>query len=332
MWPENFDIVVANPPYGNKENMGLYAKYNKKCLNLYRKWFISVHPATHYLNQNPKNFYNRIINKSEFDKDLVDLVIFNANTIFGTEFFYPCAISTFSNNKTGGISVYNGIYDSYKEINSIEDLHLLDISPVFNPLYTKIKEIPGNKLSDTVKQPKRLKEKDSKWGWYNGEDRKDKNSINIGKIQASGIVYINRIKGNVEFGNKESSMFSGGAANRKAINYSIKMPMWKKDFWILANKSYVNVNENPSKAGPHLFWNFETEKEAQNFLDYLKTDFARFCLALMKITQCRDLWTISLIPWLDFTEKWDDQKLYTHFDITEEEQEFIRSVIPPYYN
>jgi len=335
MWPEKFDIIIANPPYGGPDSSGLYVKYNKKCLELYNEWFISVHPANHYLSKNPNNSYNRIINRTEFDKDLIDLVIFNANPIFGTEFFYPCAISTFSNNKKGGIKIYNGIYDSHKEINSIEDLHLLDISSIFKSLYSKIKEIPGNKLSDNVKQPKRLKEKDPILGWFNTVNlgRIKGHTVNVGRIKGHTVngVSVNRIKGNLE-NSVDIGKIMRNLANRKVINYSMNMTMWQNDFWILANKSYVNVNENPSKATPYLFWNFETEQEAQNFLDYLKTDFARFCLALMKIDQHRDKWTISLIPWMDFTQEWTDEKLYAHFNISEEEQEFIKRVIPPYYN
>jgi hypothetical protein len=41
---------------------------------------------------------------------------------------------------------------------------------------------------------------------------------------------------------------------------------------------------------------------------------------------------LKAVPWMDFTQEWTDEKLYAHFNITEEEQSFIKEVIPPYYD
>ena len=35
---------------------------------------------------------------------------------------------------------------------------------------------------------------------------------------------------------------------------------------------------------------------------------------------------------MDFTQEWTDERLYKHFNITEEEQAFIKEIIPPYYD
>ena len=41
---------------------------------------------------------------------------------------------------------------------------------------------------------------------------------------------------------------------------------------------------------------------------------------------------LSIIPWLDFTESWDDEKLFEKFDVSEELQKYIREFLPDYYN
>ena len=41
---------------------------------------------------------------------------------------------------------------------------------------------------------------------------------------------------------------------------------------------------------------------------------------------------LKSVPLVDFTQEWTDEKLYVHFNITEEEQAFIKEVIPPYYD
>ena len=76
---------------------------------------------------------------------------------------------------------------------------------------------------------------------------------------------------------------------------------------------------------------FNTEIEAENFLSYIKTDFARFCLSIYKITQNQYSNIFEYVPWLDFDKEWTDDKLYKHFDLTEIEVKFIENNIPKYY-
>ena len=76
---------------------------------------------------------------------------------------------------------------------------------------------------------------------------------------------------------------------------------------------------------------FNTEKDAENFLNYIKTNFARFCLSIFKITQNQYSNIFEYIPWMDFSQEWTDEKLYKHFDISEEEIKFIEKHIPKYY-
>ena len=55
------------------------------------------------------------------------------------------------------------------------------------------------------------------------------------------------------------------------------------------------------------------------------------CFAINKTTQ-KVTTGLNSIPWMDFTQEWTDEKLYKHFNITEEEQAFIKKIIPPYYD
>ena len=40
---------------------------------------------------------------------------------------------------------------------------------------------------------------------------------------------------------------------------------------------------------------------------------------------------MDLIPWLDFTEEWDDDKLFKKFDISQELQDYIRDFLPDFH-
>jgi hypothetical protein len=102
--------------------------------------------------------------------------------------------------------------------------------------------------------------------------------------------------------------------------------MVKDDFYTLCGKE-IKTTSNPEKQ----FVSFINEKEADNFISYIKTKFVRFCLSILKNNKNVHRGEMAFIPWLDFTQEWTDEKLYKHFSITEEEIKFIEKHIPKYY-
>jgi hypothetical protein len=103
--------------------------------------------------------------------------------------------------------------------------------------------------------------------------------------------------------------------------------MIQDDFYTIVTKDTVVLN---SKA-KHMYFSFVTETEAINFLEYIKTDFCRFCLSIYKNNSQLDRGELEIIPWLDFTKKWTDEVLSLEFNLTEEEIKFIEKNIPKYY-
>ena len=81
-----------------------------------------------------------------------------------------------------------------------------------------------------------------------------------------------------------------------------------------------------------MVWEFNTETERDNFIHYMMTDFTRFLLAIYKNNNHNDSGELDLVPMLNFKESWDDEKLYKHFNISKETQEYIRNFLPDYYN
>lgn len=72
---------------------------------------------------------------------------------------------------------------------------------------------------------------------------------------------------------------------------------------------------------------FKSKAEAEKFLAYLKTDFARYLLGLRKVTQHvpRDRW--DWVPLMDTSVAWTDEKLFEHFKLTKQEQLHIKSKV-----
>ena len=56
------------------------------------------------------------------------------------------------------------------------------------------------------------------------------------------------------------------------------------------------------------------------------------CLSIYKINSETANGELEAVPWLDFTQEWTDEKLYKHFNLTQDEINFIEENIPDYYN
>lgn len=74
---------------------------------------------------------------------------------------------------------------------------------------------------------------------------------------------------------------------------------------------------------------YDTLEECHNLASYISTRFFRFLVLLMKVTQDATQKVYTFVPTQDFSEAWTDEKLYDKYGITDEEKEFIESLIRP---
>ena len=74
---------------------------------------------------------------------------------------------------------------------------------------------------------------------------------------------------------------------------------------------------------------FNTKAGAENLLGYLKTRFVRFLVSVVATTQHISKDSFVFVPVQDFSEPWDDAKLYKKYKLTREEIAFIESMIKP---
>lgn len=103
--------------------------------------------------------------------------------------------------------------------------------------------------------------------------------------------------------------------------------MVQDDFYTMVTKDTIVTNSKTK----HMFFSFLTQSEAENFLNYIKTDFCRFCLSIYKNNSQLDRGELEIIPWLDFTKKWTDSTLASEFNLSTSEINFIQNSIPKYY-
>ena len=74
---------------------------------------------------------------------------------------------------------------------------------------------------------------------------------------------------------------------------------------------------------------FKDKSECNNVKSYLYTKFARFLVGMKKMTQDLKDQTFALVPLQDFSRPWTDADLYAKYGLTDDEIQFIESMIKP---
>lgn len=74
---------------------------------------------------------------------------------------------------------------------------------------------------------------------------------------------------------------------------------------------------------------FDLEEFARNLRNYLSLKFTRFLVSTVLLTQNISKDKFKFVPIQDFSESWTDEKLYKKYGLTQEEIDFIESMIRP---
>jgi site-specific DNA-methyltransferase (adenine-specific) len=97
------------------------------------------------------------------------------------------------------------------------------------------------------------------------------------------------------------------------------------------NGVFGETLSEPIFAGPNelctetyvVFGPFKTEQEMKNCWDYVKTKFFRAILGIRKIDQNASQSVYSYIPLISFEKSINSRKLYSMFDLSDDEVDFI---------
>ena len=90
----------------------------------------------------------------------------------------------------------------------------------------------------------------------------------------------------------------------------------------VCSQTYLVVGYDPTK---HNF----TRQECENIVTYIKTRFFRYLVSIKKKTQNGPRGVYQFVPMQDFSKPWTDKELYAKYNLTQEEIDFIESMIRP---
>lgn len=71
------------------------------------------------------------------------------------------------------------------------------------------------------------------------------------------------------------------------------------------------------------------KKTAENIVSYISTKFFRFMVLMLKNTQSTSQKVYQLVPIQDFSKPWTDKELYAKYGLTQDEIDFIETMIKP---
>ena len=314
-----FDVIIGNPPYQLSDagdstgSSPLYHLFVEQAKKLNPRYLSMIIPSRWFAGgKGLDEFRNTMLN----DKHLRYLVD------------YPIASDVFPGVKViGGIcyflwdNSYNGLCEVTTHMNNMSDtmvrqLNQFDTFVRFNKAISILEKVLEKKYPSMSEQVSRQKP----FGLRTFIQPSGKGSItlyankNIGKIEKSEIT-----TGTEMLDSWKVFISRGYGEGGEAREYP-RMIMGKP------------IVAPPSSACTETYivvGKYSTEKEASNLDLYLRSKFLRFLVGLRKNTQDITKDRFVFVPQLPMNKAWSDEKLYSHFNLTEEEINFIETIVRP---
>lgn len=330
-----FDFVIGNPPYQD-ESVGDNATYAPPIYHLFLDSAFSIsdkvemiHPARFLFNagSTPKEWNKKMLNDPYFkvlyyEQDSSKIFI-NTDIKGGVAVTYRSAMDNFGDIET---------FTSFTELNSIlqrvfHHVEFQTIMPMIfiqnrfvldelYKVYPKAKAVIGSNGKD-----KRLEKNIfTKVSETFTDDKINEDDIKIIRIVKNKRVwkYIPRVFLDMQHENINKYKVILPTSNGSgAIGEVLSTPL------VGYTRSFIGIGA------------FNTKEEAEAYLKYIKSKFARTMLGVLKITQDNNKETWKYVPLQDFTEKSDidwsksiteiDQQLYAKYGLTQEEIDFIET-------
>jgi len=342
-----FDVIISNPPYqmsfgiegANSSNAkSIYNLFINKAVMLNPKYLVMITPSRWMTKTSqgiPEEWVDSLLQSNHFKEihDFEDSAdCFPGVSIMGgvNYFLYDSSYNgkcKYSFHYAGGKDVITRIdyLDSNKAGIVIRD-------PKSYSILEKIKNIDGeyyingdNNFSGLV-SPKHFFDNSelltSNWRGY----KKEKDNLYSIKY------YVSKSFNDIPFGWIKLSDLPKNQRTKDLHKVYIPAANGSSDIVLgvpfygepnsVCSQTYLVIGYDPDKHSL-------TKQECENIITYIKTRFFRYLVSIKKKTQNGPRGVYQFVPLQDFSKPWTDEELYAKYDLTQEEIDFIESMIRP---
>ena len=321
-----FDVIIGNPPYqletggSGRQAKPIYHLFIKQAKKLNPRYLSMIIPSRWFAGGMGLDEFRKSMIEDQHILAFVDYAnakdCFPQNSISGGVCYFLRA-----RDKEGECSFSN---INNKEINTLQ--RRLDEFPVlvrYNEavsILRKVKRLTKQPLSDIASSltPFGLPTN------YRGSEKK-KNSNDLTLYTSAGAFYISRdevLKGSEYIGKYKVLISKTGAEHAGEPDKDGKYRVLTSSLRVLG----------PNEVCTHSYFvigSFDNQLLAENLLSYLRTKFVRFLVlqSMSSINVSKSVF--QFVPFQDFSKPWTDETLNRKYGLTEDEIEFIESMIRP---
>lgn len=324
LYDMKFDVIISNPPYqlsdgGNGASASpLYHKFVEQAIKMSPEYLIMIIPARWYAGGKGLDEFRNVMLNQKHIKELVDIPN-SADCFPGVNVAGGLCYFLWSKHYSGDCNVSN--MEKGQIINStVRSLNEYDYFVRNNTALHIIRKCSSDsqkKMSDVVFSRNCFNIPTT----VAGKEEPFTNSIKI--LSSKGIRYV-----------EKTSVFDKEFILQRykvVITYAMSggnKPSTEGNYQVISSLKILEPNEACTET--YLVINtFPNRQLAENLITYVKSKTFRFLLlqALTSIHITKD--KFCYVPMQDFTKPWTDEELYAKYNLTQEEIDFIESMIKP---
>ena len=324
LYDMKFDVIISNPPYqlsdgGNGASAKpIYQHFITTAKKLEPRFISMIIPARWYAGGKGLDDFRVQMLNDEHLKEMVD---------------YPNPKDCFpSLNVSGGICYflwdreYKGLCNftnviGSRQISASRKMNEFNYFIRYNSAVSIVHKITKNssKMLESIITSRKPFGLDSS---LRGAETKCENDVTL--VSSAGRSYIS--KNSIVTGHELVDKYK--VIIGKALSGHIGETDENGQVKVLAKVELLNPNEVCTESYLCV-GNYDNIENARNLEKYLTTKFVRFLLlqALSSMNITKD--KFCFVPMQDFSKPWTDEELYAKYDLTQEEIDFIESMIKP---